>query len=91
MEALVSDDGDEIGQFRRSSRSEGEILVILAKIEAKQNLHHDQNIAKFEQVNARLDAQNGRVGKSEVAIDGIRNILADRAFTCSNLAIFWSW
>ena len=79
MEALVSDDGDEIGQFRRSSRSEGEILVILAKIEAKQNLHHDQNIAKFEQVNARLDAQNGRVGKSEVAIDGIRNILADRA------------
>lgn len=84
MEALVNDDnndGDELGQFRRSSRTEGEILVMLAKIEATQKLHHSQNLSKFEGLTARLDLQNGRVGKSEAKIDGIERILAEQALT----------
>ena len=81
MEALVSDDndGDELGQFRRSSRTEGEILVMLAKIEATQKLHHSQNLDKFDQVKLRLEQQNGRVGKAEVAIDDIKRLLGEQA------------
>ena len=80
MERLMSEDeGDEIGQFRRSSRSEGEILVVLAKIEATQKMHHSQNLDKFDQVKARLDIQNGRVGKAEAAIDDIKKLLGEQA------------
>ena len=79
MEALVSEDDDELGRLRRSARTDGEILVVLSKIEATQNLHHSQNITKFEGLTARLDIQNGRIGKSETKVDGIEKILAEQA------------
>ena len=77
MEQPVED--DELGRLRRSARTDGEILVILSKIEATQNLHHSQNISKFEGLTARLDIQNGRLGKSEIKVDGIEKILASQA------------
>lgn len=75
----VENDPPDLGEVRRNVRDNGDVLVILAKIEAQQASQAQRLGDKVDGINDRLDAQNGRIGKVEVRATAIEEALAKRA------------